>query len=111
MAVFETKCDIFAPCALGGVLNANTIPQLKCRAVAGGANNQLAGPEDAERIRVRGFLFVTRLPILYTDPSKYYSWPMATGSTDRLERRLGLYSGLPRDHKKGERKWQSNTDV
>ena len=56
-AVYTTECDIFAPCALGGVLNANTIPQLKCRAVAGGANNQLAGPEDAERLRARGILY------------------------------------------------------
>jgi leucine dehydrogenase len=47
-AVYATECDIFSPCALGGVLNAETIPQLKCRAVAGGANNQLACPEDAE---------------------------------------------------------------
>jgi leucine dehydrogenase len=55
--VYTTECDIFAPCALGGVLNANTIPQLKCRAVAGGANNQLAGPEDAESLRARGILY------------------------------------------------------
>jgi len=56
-AVYSTECDIFAPCALGGVLNANTIPQLKCRGVAGGANNQFAGPEDAERLRKRGILY------------------------------------------------------
>jgi leucine dehydrogenase len=55
--VYTTECDIFAPCALGGVLNANTIPQLKCQAVAGGANNQLAGPEDAESLRARGILY------------------------------------------------------
>lgn len=54
--VYSTKCDIFAPCALGGILNDNTIPQLKCRAVAGGANNQFAGPEDAEKLRKRGIL-------------------------------------------------------
>jgi leucine dehydrogenase len=56
-AVYTTECDIFAPCALGGVLNANTIPQLKCRVVAGGANNQLACPEDAESLRARGILY------------------------------------------------------
>jgi leucine dehydrogenase len=52
-----TDCDIFAPCALGGVLDAKTIPQLRCRAVVGGANNQLAGPDDAERLRARGILY------------------------------------------------------
>jgi leucine dehydrogenase len=56
-AAYTTECDIFAPCALGGVLNANTIPQLKCRVVAGGANNQLASPEDAESLRARGILY------------------------------------------------------
>jgi leucine dehydrogenase len=56
-AVYATECDIFAPCALGGVLNSNTIPQLKCRAVAGGANNQLASPEDDESLRARGILY------------------------------------------------------
>jgi leucine dehydrogenase len=39
--IYEQKCDVFAPCALGGVLNDNTIPKLKCRITAGGANNQL----------------------------------------------------------------------
>lgn len=55
--VYGSECDIFAPCALGGVLNATTIPQLKCQVVAGGANNQLANPEDAENLRARGILY------------------------------------------------------
>ncbi len=56
-SVYETECDIFAPCALGGVLNSDTIPRLKCRAVAGGANNQLGSLEDAERLWARGILY------------------------------------------------------
>jgi leucine dehydrogenase len=56
-AVYTMECDVFAPCALGGVLNANTIPQLKCRAVAGGANNQLADAKDAERLQARNILY------------------------------------------------------
>ncbi len=39
--IYEQRCDVFAPCALGGVLNDNTIPKLRCRITAGGANNQL----------------------------------------------------------------------
>ena len=38
--IHRVPTDIFAPCALGGVLNAKTIPQLQARIVAGGANNQ-----------------------------------------------------------------------
>jgi leucine dehydrogenase len=56
-AVYTIECDVFAPCALGGVLNASTIPQLKCRAVAGGANNQLADAKDAERLQARNILY------------------------------------------------------
>ncbi len=56
-AVLETPCDVLAPCALGGILDATTIPRLQCRGVAGAANNQLAEPEDAERLRARGILY------------------------------------------------------
>ncbi|MEP6993642.1 MAG: Glu/Leu/Phe/Val dehydrogenase dimerization domain-containing protein [Acidobacteriota bacterium] len=55
--VFETPCDVFAPCALGAVLNSQTIPQLRCRAVVGAANNQLSRPEDADLLRGRGILY------------------------------------------------------
>lgn len=55
--VYDAECDIFAPCALGGVLNSETIQRLRARAVVGAANNQLAAPEDAERLRARGILY------------------------------------------------------
>jgi leucine dehydrogenase len=55
--VIGTECDVYAPCALGGTLNAETIPRLRCRIVAGSANNQLAEPEDAERLREAGILY------------------------------------------------------
>lgn len=55
--VFDTSCDVFAPCAVGGVINPRTIPLLKCRAVAGSANNQLSEPADAGRLHRRGVLY------------------------------------------------------
>ncbi|MEM6830886.1 MAG: leucine dehydrogenase, partial [Bacteroidota bacterium] len=39
--VYPLEMDIYAPCALGATLNTETIPQLKCAVIAGGANNQL----------------------------------------------------------------------
>lgn len=48
--VIGTECDAFAPCAVGGVLSDETIPRLRCRIVAGAANNQLATPSDAARL-------------------------------------------------------------
>jgi glutamate dehydrogenase/leucine dehydrogenase len=56
-SVYGTECDIFSPCALGGILNASSIPQLKCQAVVGGANNQFARPEDAGLLSKRGILY------------------------------------------------------
>lgn len=56
-AIYKEPCDIFAPCAVGGILNAETIAKLRCRAVAGSANNQLEAAEDAERLHERGILY------------------------------------------------------
>jgi leucine dehydrogenase len=52
-----TACDVYAPCAVGGTLNAETIPKLRCRIVAGSANNQLATPEDSARLHDAGILY------------------------------------------------------
>jgi len=55
--IFKVDCDIFAPCALGGILNASTIPQLKCKIVAGAANNQLLTERDGDELMKRGILY------------------------------------------------------
>jgi leucine dehydrogenase len=56
-SALELGCDVYAPCALGATLNAESIPRLRCRIVAGGANNQLATPADGERLRAAGILY------------------------------------------------------
>ena len=48
---------MFAPCAVGGELSSETVERLRCRIVAGSANNQLAEPEAAELLRARGILY------------------------------------------------------
>jgi leucine dehydrogenase len=55
--VIGADCDVYAPCAVGGVLSAETVPRLRCRIVAGSANNQLAEPEAAELLRSQGILY------------------------------------------------------
>ncbi|MGI8506157.1 MAG: Glu/Leu/Phe/Val family dehydrogenase [Solirubrobacteraceae bacterium] len=55
--VLQTACDIYAPCAVGGVLSAETASRVRCRIVAGSANNQLAQPEAADVLRARGILY------------------------------------------------------
>ena len=48
---------MFAPCAIGAVLNPGTIPLLQCAAVAGSANNQLQSVSDADALHERGILY------------------------------------------------------
>jgi leucine dehydrogenase len=55
--VLSAACDVLAPCALGGVLDARTIAALRCRVVCGAANNQLATPADGDRLARRGILY------------------------------------------------------
>jgi leucine dehydrogenase len=56
-SALEVECDILAPCALGAVLSAATIPRLRCAAVCGAANNQLADDADAARLAAAGVLY------------------------------------------------------
>jgi leucine dehydrogenase len=56
-AAYDTPCDVYSPCALGGTLGSDTVPMLRCRIVAGSANNQLAEPAAAELLHARGILY------------------------------------------------------
>ncbi|MEM8826389.1 MAG: Glu/Leu/Phe/Val dehydrogenase dimerization domain-containing protein [Pseudomonadota bacterium] len=55
--ILGVEADVLAPCALGAVLSEHSIPGLNVEIVAGAANNQLATPEDGERLRERGILY------------------------------------------------------
>lgn len=55
--ILDTECDIFAPCALGGVIQEETVERLRCKAVAGAANNQLANPEVDQALHKHGIFW------------------------------------------------------
>jgi leucine dehydrogenase len=55
--IYDVDCEVFSPCAVGGILNDDTIPRLRCRIIAGLANNQLADPAHADSIAGRGILY------------------------------------------------------
>jgi leucine dehydrogenase len=57
-AALLADVDVLAPCALGGALNHDTVPALRCRAIAGAANNQLSAEPVAELLTERGILWV-----------------------------------------------------
>ncbi|MEI8365745.1 MAG: Glu/Leu/Phe/Val dehydrogenase dimerization domain-containing protein [Parachlamydiaceae bacterium] len=53
----SVECDILAPCALGGTINPTTIPLLRCKAIAGSANNQLLSHEQGQQLMELGILY------------------------------------------------------
>ena len=55
--ILGTECDVLAPCALGGVLDETTVPLLRCRAVCGAANNQLADDSIDDLLHAQGVLY------------------------------------------------------
>ncbi len=55
--IYDEPCDVFSPCALGAILNSDTIPRLRCKVVAGAANNQIAREEDGAAMVERGILY------------------------------------------------------
>ncbi|HEY3812706.1 MAG TPA: Glu/Leu/Phe/Val dehydrogenase dimerization domain-containing protein [Caulobacteraceae bacterium] len=55
--IYDAQADIFAPCALGGAVNAETLGRLKGRAIVGAANNQLASPEIGREVFSRGLVY------------------------------------------------------
>lgn len=55
--IISVPCDIFSPCAMGGILSETTIPDLKCFAIAGSTNNQLSRPEDELLLINKGILY------------------------------------------------------
>lgn len=57
-AIYEVDVDVFMPCALGAVLNEDTIPRLKAPLIVGAANNQLANDKDAEALDRAGITYV-----------------------------------------------------
>ena len=55
--IMDLDIDVFAPCALGSVLDDQTIPRLKCTVIAGAANNQLAEDRHGEELARRNILY------------------------------------------------------
>src|SRR5690606_5597052 len=55
--IYDVDCDIFSPCALGGIINDETIPRLKAKVIAGSANNQLEKEEHGRILHEKGILY------------------------------------------------------
>lgn len=56
-SIYDVPCDIFSPCALGAVVNDDTLKRLRCKVIAGSANNQLAEPRHGQALEEMGILY------------------------------------------------------
>ncbi len=94
--ILTIPCDIFAPCALGAVLDDVTIPTLRCRIVAGSANNVLAESGHGEDLSERGILYAPDYVvnagglINVADELEGYNERRATKRVMRIEDRIRL---------------------
>jgi leucine dehydrogenase len=55
--IYDADVDVFAPCAMGGVINEDSLPRLRCKVVAGSANNQLESDVWGSALEERGILY------------------------------------------------------
>jgi leucine dehydrogenase len=55
--IYDVPADVYAPCALGGTVNEQTLPRLKAKIICGAANNQLANNEIGDEVQKRGILY------------------------------------------------------
>ncbi|MFV0623575.1 Glu/Leu/Phe/Val dehydrogenase [Sphingomonas sp. ac-8] len=81
-AITSVPADVFAPCALGGVLTLASVATLKARVVCGAANNQLASPEVADLLARRGVLYAPDVVVnaggIINVAAEYLGWPQET---------------------------------
>jgi len=55
--IYDLDCDIFCPCALGAIINDNTLARLKCKIICGSANNQLKEERHGEILEQKGMVY------------------------------------------------------
>jgi leucine dehydrogenase len=94
--IYSVQAEVFAPCALGAVINDATIKQLKVQIVAGGANNQLAEERHGDQLEQRDILYAPDYVInaggLINVNSELEGW-----SAERAQRKAGeIYDTLIR---------------
>ena len=94
-AIASVRADVFAPCAMGGVLNVASAAALQAKVVCGAANNQLSVPEIGDMLADRGILYAPDYVVnaggIVNVAAEYFGWPQADVATrvDGIVARLG----------------------
>jgi leucine dehydrogenase len=94
--IYDVAADIFSPNALGAIINPETLPRLKVKVIAGGANNQLSTPDMGEKVMERGILYAPDYVIngggiinVAAEISGAYDMAWVDGKVSRLMETLG----------------------
>ncbi len=96
-SIHQTDCDVFAPCALGAGINQRTLPELRCKIVAGAANNQLEDEDrDGEAIHARGILYAPDYVINAGGLINVYDELFGYNRERALRRARGIYQNVAR---------------
>jgi leucine dehydrogenase len=94
--ILGVECDVLAPCALGAILNDQTLPSLRCRIVAGGANNQLADDRHGQELHDRGILYAPDFVINAGGLINVYSELVGYSRETAMSMARGIYASMCR---------------
>jgi leucine dehydrogenase len=94
--VFGCDCDIFSPCALGGVINHKTVNKLRCRIVAGGAYNVLESDVVGDILHKKGILYAPDFVLSAGELFQSADRMQPVSQEESLRRAEGIYDMLVR---------------
>ncbi|WP_204114131.1 Glu/Leu/Phe/Val dehydrogenase [Shimia biformata] len=110
--IHAVDADVFAPCALGAILNDTTIPEIKAKVVCGVANNQLAEPRHGAALKQRGIAYVPDYVVnaggIIGSSSVIYTTPDEARITDKIH---GLYDTIGDILKRADASGEATSDV
>ncbi len=107
--ILKVPCDVFSPCAIGGILNSSTIPFLSCRGIAGSANNQLFLDSDALALKERGIVYAPDF-VISAGGVINVSYELRTGGYDPIlarEKLETIYTTLDTIYKIADQNYSS----
>ncbi len=92
--IYGVDCDIFSPCAMGAIINDFTIEQLKCKAVAGSANNQLAEDKHGDLLEEKGIAYAPDFVINGAGVMNVYEELQGYDEKRALARASGIFDNV-----------------
>ncbi len=92
--IYSLDCDIFAPCAMGAIINHQTITQLKCKIIAGSANNQLDADSLGDQLMEKGILYIPDYVINSGGVINVYEEIQGYNQANAMEKATAIYSSV-----------------